>query len=197
MDLASYRTMPVHTRDITVATYPAGRDAVMVEGRLTDERRSGIFSITTGEKIPPGIVHEMVLRLLVAGPRLVIEDLEVEQVHLPRDVCRETVESLRPLVGQSISPGFTSYVKRTFGGPRGCTHLNALLIAMAPAAVQGFWTHVVGRPVSRSEASRFMDSRLLIDSCRVWRRGGPLDEEVRAILAGSGNDGAQGEKGEG
>ncbi|HOS98044.1 MAG TPA: DUF2889 domain-containing protein [Deltaproteobacteria bacterium] len=197
MDLASYRTRPVHTRDITVATYPAGRDAVMVEGRLTDERRSGIFSITTGEEIPPGIVHDMVLRLLVTGPRLIIEDLEVEQVRLPRDVCRETVESLRPLIGQSISTGFTSHVKKTFGGPRGCTHLNALLIAMAPAAVQGFWTHVAGRPISRSEASRFMDSRLLIDSCWVWRRGGPLDEEVRAILADSFGNGARDGKGEG
>jgi hypothetical protein len=174
---------PIHTRTISVTTYPEDERTIVVEGRLRDDRLQEIFSVTTEEKIPPGVVHEIVLRLLVRGPRLTIEDLEVEYVHMPRDECRETLDSLRPLVGRSISPGFTSHVKKAFGGPRGCTHLNALLIAMAPAAVQGFWNHAVSRKMSTEKAAHVMDTRLLVDSCRVWRSDGPLVEELGRVLA--------------
>lgn len=182
--LSSYKKWPVHTRTISIATYPAGDHAIVVEGKLKDERLTDIFSITTAERIPPGVVHDIVLRLLVRGPDLSIEDLEVEFIQVPREACRETVNSVRPLLGRRISQGFTSYVKKHFGGPCGCTHLNALLIAMAPAAVQGFWNQAVTRQMSPSEATHVMDTDLLIDSCWVWRSDGPLAGEFKKILSG-------------
>ena len=44
------------------------------------------------------------------------------------------------LVGLSIARGFTHRVRELFGGPRGCTHTTALLQAMAPIAMQCFWS---------------------------------------------------------
>jgi hypothetical protein len=190
--ISSYGNKPIHTRSISVATYPADEHAIIVEGRLKDERLQEIISITSQEKIPPGVVHEIVLRLLVRGPKLTIEDLEVEYVHMPREACHETVNCLRPLIGRTISPGFTSYAKSTFGGPRGCTHLNALLIAMAPAAVQGFWNHAVARKMQPAEAAQVMDKHLLIDSCWVWRSDGPLVEELGRILSAQGTRAGKG-----
>ena len=190
--LSSYKKEPVHTRTITIATYPAGEHAIMVEGRLRDERLVDIFSITTAEKIPPGVVHDMMLRLLVRGPDLSIEDLEVEFIHVPRDACRETENCLRPLLGRRISQGFTSYVKKHFGGPCGCTHLTALLIAMAPAAVQGFWNQAVTRKMSSADAAHVMDTNLLVDSCWVWRSDGPMVEEFTRVLSDRGTPGGMG-----
>jgi len=185
--LSSYKKNPAHTRTISIATYPAEEHAIMVEGRLKDERLIDIFSITTAEKIPPGTVHDIVLRLLVHGPDLRIEELEVEFVHVPRDACRETENCLRPLLGCTISQGFTSRVKKHFGGPHGCTHLNALLIAMAPAAVQGFWNQAVTRKMSPADAATIMDRKLLIDSCWVWRSDGPLVDDFNRILSNTEN----------
>ncbi len=180
--LASYKDISIHSRSIGICTYPAGVDAIMIEGVLKDERLCHTFSISTGERVDPGVIHEIVLRLLIRGSRLTIEDLEVEYHHLPRPECSKTADSLRGLVGKGITPGFTSLVKKTFGGPRGCTHLNALLIAMAPAAVQGFWNSMVSRPLKPSQVSNSMDARLLIDTCWVWRSDGPLAREFQEML---------------
>lgn len=185
-NLTSYKGAPIHGRNITISTYPAGSDAIMIEGKLRDERHTGIFSITTGEKIGPGVVHEMALRLLIRGAKLVIEDLEVEYMHMPRPQCHKTADSLMGLIGHTISPGFTSLVKKTFGGPRGCTHLNALLISMAPAVVQGFWSMVASSPLTPAQVSGSMDVRFLIDSCWVWRSDGPLVRELQEVLGGQG-----------
>lgn len=41
----------VHNRGISISTYTAGDDIVIVEGVLTDNRLVDIWSITTGEKM--------------------------------------------------------------------------------------------------------------------------------------------------
>lgn len=138
-------------------------------------------SLTTGEMVPPGIVHDITLRLLI-GQRLEVKDFEVEMKHVPREECREMLSSLEPLIGRRISPGFTLWVKENLGGPKGCTHLNELLLAMAPASVQGLWSATASRPVTLSEVTAAFDARYLVDSCRVWRADGPLVMELRKTL---------------
>lgn len=179
--LASYRQAPLHTRNIFIATYRAEDDVIMIEGTLRDERLTEIYSVTTGEKLSPGIVHEITLRLLVEK-HLEVKDVEVEFKRMPREECQETAMSLKPLIGRRISLGFTLWAKKTFGGPKGCTHLNGLLLAMAPAAVQGFWSVAVSRPLTLREASAVLDPTYLIDSCWVWRSDGPYAKEFRETL---------------
>jgi len=38
----------------------------------------------------------------------------------------------------AIAKGFTARVKNLVGGNKGCAHLVELLLAMAPAAIQGY-----------------------------------------------------------
>ena len=171
---------PVHTRAITTTTYSLGDDTVLVQGILKDNSLAQTYSITTGDKREPGVIHELTISLLIKGPLLRIEDVDVKMSHVPRQDCREMKNSLQPLKGKTIVPGFTSWVKSTFGGPKGCTHLNALLIAIAPAAVQGFWTNRVRRPLNIREASRGMEAGYLIDTCWVWRADGELAKEFQS-----------------
>jgi len=180
-DLASFRKQPVHNRTVTISTYRAGEDSIMVEGILKDTRHCSIYSVTTGEQHPPGTVHEIGLRLLL-GASLEVIDLEVDMPHMPRNECYEMARSLNPLMGRRISSGFTSWVKKTFGGPNGCTHLNALLLAMAPAAVQGLYSAAMMEPRTVGEASMILDSGYLVDSCRIWRSDGPLVKEFKAAI---------------
>ena len=171
---------PVHTRAITTTTYSLGDDTVLVQGILKDNRLAQTYSITTGNKMEPGVIHELIISLLIKGPLLTIEDVDVEMSHVPREDCRKMKDSLQPLKGKTIASGFTSWVKSTFGGSKGCTHLNALLIAIAPAAVQGFWTNRVRRPLNIREAARGMDAGYLIDTCWVWRSDGELAKEFQS-----------------
>ena len=76
-----------------------------------------------------------------------------------------------------IQAGFTERVKEQVGGARGCTHLVALLLAMAPAAVQGAWSAVARQPLDPATYSGTA-LRFLENTCWVWRADGDLMKET-------------------
>lgn len=182
-DLKKHRGEPLHVRGITVTTYRVDDEAIMVEGVLRDDRLIPTFSLAKDAITEPGVVHDITIRLLIRGVGMVIEDVEVEITRVPRAVCLETQAALKPLIGQRIAPGFTTLIKKTFGGAKGCAHQNALLLAMASAAVQGFWVHHASRPTSLQTASAQADPRLLVNTCWVWREDGPLMRELARARA--------------
>ncbi|MBS3759583.1 MAG: DUF2889 domain-containing protein [Desulfobacterales bacterium] len=171
----------VHNRHIDVSTYAPEDNAIVVEGRLTDNRYRSTYYLS-GDRRPPGIVHEMVIRMRVVGLDLTIEDIDVAMDTVPRDQCRQTLNSLRPVIGMQIKAGFTEAVKTKVGGPKGCTHLVALLLAMAPAAVQGAWAAMAQSPLVPGQYSD-KALEILEDTCWLWRSEGPLMQELREKLS--------------
>lgn len=178
MSLAQYcKNDSVHTRNISVATYGCNDGGIVVRGELKDDRSVPHYTMD-GEKLPPGNIHHMIIRMRIDGTSLAISDMEVEMPGTPHSDCIETRNSLDPLVGLVIAPGFTSRVKKAVGGVKGCVHLTALLLAMAPAALQGYWTHRGRRP-AEDAPPREAIAKFLIDTCRVWRKGGPLAGKLK------------------
>lgn len=170
----------IHTRNIDIATYEGSKDTIIVEGILKDDRLFEWYR-PTGEKFPPGTIHHMIIRLEVKGPKLVIEDIEVEMPSVPHELCRETLDCLTPIKGLPIVAGFTSRVKSLAGGAQGCNHLLTLLTAMAPAAVQGAYSAIARKPMSpgievKGTLARFKDT------CWAWRANGPLMERYKDVL---------------
>lgn len=176
---------PIHSRSITIKTYRIDDNAMIVEGRLRDDRLTETYSMTKGETMPVGVIHDMTIRLLVRDDKgMNIEKVEVELTHVPRHDCIRVHDSLDGLVGLRIAPGFTGMVKNKFGGPNGCAHLNSLLLSMASAAVQGWWTNKAGSPDALKKASVNMDRRFLIDTCMIWKKDGDLAKAaIRALEA--------------
>jgi hypothetical protein len=175
------RNKKIHGRQVQITTYDHGKEAVVVEGRLTDNRYATTYYFSSGESRPPGIVHDLVIRMVVKGAALVIEDIDVDMETVPRQDCREVLDTLKPLIGMKIRAGFTEKVKAKIGGAKGCTHLVALLLAMAPAAVQGAWSAVARRPVDPAKYSGAALS-FLENTCWVWRSDGDLMKETREKL---------------
>ncbi|PKN19740.1 MAG: hypothetical protein CVU71_05035 [Deltaproteobacteria bacterium HGW-Deltaproteobacteria-6] len=162
----------IHTRKIEVSTYEYDGQRIIVEGLLKDDRYQETHAVT-GETFPRGVIHHMGIRLLINCSSLMIEDIDVDLIAVPREACRETIECLAPIRGLTITRGFTSKVKKIAGGNKGCTHLLELLLAMAPAAVQGFAAHQSQKPpASRSDHAGFM-LKYLINTCHAWREDGP------------------------
>ena len=158
----------VHRRDHKISTYKAENHSIIVEGTLFDQRLIDIHHFSGTIRLA-GIQHDMVIRLLV-NPDLTIEDVEVEMPGHPHEECPETMESLQQIKGLKISRGFTMKIKELFSQGRGCSHLSELLIAMAPAAVQGFWT-----AFSSDSQPENVDNTVkpfLTDTCWVWRKDG-------------------------
>ena len=169
-------TQKIHTRRIDIATYEGGPDSIVVEGVLKDERLANSYR-PSGEALPPGTVHHMIIRMEVRGPKLVIEDIEVEMPTVPMSECRETLDSLLPIKGLPIVSGFTNRVKDLVGGAKGCAHLVALITAMASAAVQGAWAAMTSKP---RDPATFLPGAVerIKDTCRVWRSDGPLVKDI-------------------
>ena len=62
------REKMIHGREIAIATYAHDKDAVVVEGRLTDNRHVTTYYFSDGQSRPPGVVHGLVIRMVVRGP---------------------------------------------------------------------------------------------------------------------------------
>ena len=167
----------IHTRDIKIATFAYDAAHIVVEGELNDNRIIANFS-HTGDRRPPGNIHHMFIRLLIEIASIRIVKVEVEMPGIPHQDCPQTIPVFDKLKGMRIAPGFTSKVRHIIGGPRGCAHLTGLLMAMASAAIQGLWTYRAREP-HQDEIINAMANDYLIDTCRVWRRDGPLVESVR------------------
>jgi hypothetical protein len=154
-------------------------DSVIVEGILHDERLVETYR-PTGDKHPPGAVHHMIIRMEIKGPKLTIEDIEVEMPTIPYEECLETLGTLNQLKGMPIVSGFTAKVKRLVGGRKGCCHLLSLLTAMAPAAVQGAWSAVIREPVDQEVYLEMAMGRVK-NTCWVWREDGPLMAKYKSM----------------
>jgi hypothetical protein len=171
----------LHTRNIKVTTYDYEGQKIIVEGVLKDDRFQESYSFT-GEKFPSGAIHHMTIRLMVNCSNLLIEDIDVNLPSVPREECRETINCLAPIKGMTITKGFTAKVKKLAGGKKGCTHLVELILAMAPAAIQGFASHQSRNPIVFDLDREKMFLEFLVNTCRVWREDGPFIEMYKKKL---------------
>jgi Protein of unknown function (DUF2889). len=165
----------LHTRNIEVTTYDYDGQRIIVEGVLKDDRFQDSYLIT-GEQFPKGAIHHMAIRLLVNCSNLLIEDVDVELIAVPREVCRETVNCLAQIKGLTITKGFTLKIKKMAGGSKGCTHLVELIQTMAPAVFQGYAAHQAQKKTSFNSDQANMILKFLINTCHAWREDGPFVE---------------------
>lgn len=160
-----------HTRDISLRTYDLGDRVILVEGRLLDNRLR-----PREEEGPqtPLVIHDMILRIKVKGPEMIITGVEAEMPHVPMDDCRVVLPWLKKLEGTSIVAGFTVRMKDMFGDVKGCNHLTSLLIAMGPEAVQGYLAAYRGRSGASRGPGGEEAYKKMINTCYLWREDGPL-----------------------
>ncbi len=120
----------IHTRSYTVCAYyeGEGRDAACGE-RFSTRNQPGLYFADDDEPLP---IHQMVVDLFLDVATLTIRDVAVVMEVTPHLACTRIESKYDLLVGLSIGRGFTRAVTERFGGVEGCTHIGALLRAMAP-----------------------------------------------------------------
>lgn len=162
----------IHNRNIDISTYAWDGEHVLLVGELKEQRYVGFIDFV-GERKTAGIYHHMKIELLIDSKTMTIKDVAVSLPKIPREDCLVMSNSLDQIKGLDITRGFTTKIRKMVGGNKGCVHLNTLLLAMGPAAVQGAWIH---NSLKRDENDRHdpETSSKLVDSCWTWRKNGPL-----------------------
>jgi hypothetical protein len=178
--------LPAHVRTIEVqaARGPEASEGpwLQVRGRLVDRRPQGLPADVNiahdGDRI-----HDVEVTMTVRYPDLVVTAIEGQMRTVPyRTLCPEALPPLQGLVGLSVSRGFTRAVNERLGRERGCTHVVALILAMAPVVRQGagaafgFGNAEVVEPSSGQP--------WFVNSCQAWREGGVLHQDWLARRQG-------------
>ncbi len=177
---------PFHSRSIEMKSYALDDDTILVEGWLREDRLQPVYALT-GEKIEPGPVHHMAIRLKLGGAPPTILDAEAEMVHVPLECCRSTLATIQNVIGLHLRAGFNKKVRTLMGGEQGCIHLTHLLTVMSQAAFQG---HVANQRKNRQplpgslEAVEGLDA--LLGSCRAWSQDGPKVSHLKAVIENKG-----------
>jgi hypothetical protein len=168
----------LHDREYRVRAYRLASDRILIQGAVRDQKPPGLY---LHEDPEPLTVHHMQLSMEVAFPQLEILAATVHFEAHPNDECPSISDRYGDLVGLSIARGFTHRVRELLGGPRGCTHTTALLQAMAPVALQCFWSMKSAEAVLSGGSEPVLDEsrgrddswRMIVGSCHYWDPDGP------------------------
>lgn len=168
----------LHDREYRVRAYRLASDRILIQGGVRDQKPPGLYLRQDPE---PLTVHHMQASIEISFPALEIVAARVDFETHPNETCPSIADRYGELVGLSIARGFTHRVRELLGGPRGCTHTTALLQAMAPVAIQCFWSMksaeaaLAGDPEPVIGKSRQRDDswRTIVGSCHVWDPDGP------------------------
>jgi hypothetical protein len=126
----------IHQRDYHVEGFEESDNTLRVVGRVHDQRPFGIIS---GDS-QPLTVHDMTVELVVDIETLRIISCRSSMAAHPHDECPAILTAYKQIEGLSVMRGYTNAVRERLGGPRGCTHITALLIAMGPVITQSLWS---------------------------------------------------------
>ncbi len=151
-----------------------------MRGQVTDTKPAGLY--VDGDTEPLN-VHDMVVDVVVTFPFLEIMSIVVVLDTHPHETCPSIEAAYQQLVGTSISRGFSRKLTELFGGPNGCTHIGALLRAMAPVAIQSMYSMQLADPdrppgvwdtAQRDPAAAAQAQAFTRNSCHVWDENGEM-----------------------
>ena len=176
-------SIPIHTRQYLTEAFAEPDGLMRVRGRLIDTKPHGLC-LADGS---PLAIHDMSIDLLVDPSTFEIVRVESEMDVQPYGLCSDILATYQQLVGLSVARGYSRRVKELFGGPLGCSHMGALLIALGPVAIQASWSvHKLHSPtdalidddITPQEQERRL--RMNTDTCHVWKAEGVHLQEIRS-----------------
>ena len=175
----------IHTRQYQVQAFRMSDERFLLRGAIVDEKPAGLYI----ENDPDPIwMHHMIVELQIVYPTFLIEKATAKFENHPHLGCTNITDHYKKLEGMSIARGFNAKVRELFGSSRGCTHIGALLAAMAPVAIQTGWSMRVSSVVDIDDASKspedFQEQRIkqfasTINTCHIWDEHGEMVSKVR------------------
>lgn len=167
-------SVPTHVRTIEIASYDRPDHFVMV-AKMRDDR-----PWAETEDPEYAHLHDISLTVKVGIESLEIMEARATMARFPHVECRLIEGAFEDLVGLSLKPGYSRAVQERFGRTLGCTHLEMLAKALAPAVFQVVPSSK-RRRLGPSPAEGLITTKhaaAITGSCHVWREGGPAPTKL-------------------
>jgi hypothetical protein len=167
-------------RTVTCEGYAREDGLLDIEGHLVDVRGFDLGNDWRGKVKAGKPVHEMWVRLTV-DEALVIRAVESVTDSAPFPTCREITPNMQRLVGLTITGGFKKEMRARVGNTEGCTHVVALVEAIAGVAIHalaGKRRHQDRDTVLGTFSARDPSRPALIDTCHSYASDGPIVEKL-------------------
>jgi hypothetical protein len=171
--------VPICTRSIVCRSFRRSDGGIDIDGRFLDTRPFAYDSDFRGPCEAGAALHNMQLRLTLDARRTIVT-LQSTMAATPYSGCSGVNPNFQRLVGLSVGRGFRKALRERIGGVEGCTHVLALLDAMAAAAMQaGASNDHLQRHLGPTPPARVFSIDALVDSCWSYRADGEVVQALR------------------
>ncbi|BDX02372.1 hypothetical protein MACH16_11200 [Marinomonas pontica] len=141
-----------------------------IEATMQDLKSYNVNREFDGSLVPEGSpFHDISVRLTLDDTFL-IKDVSVSMDAFPFPSCGGAAPSFDVLKGTRIEAGWSRWLKQTFSGKVGCTHVLELFPVAATTAFQTMW-----QPLGEKYPKQIpVALKKLVNSCHGWSEEGPM-----------------------
>ncbi|MFQ3185532.1 MAG: hypothetical protein ACI8Q3_000548 [Marinomonas primoryensis] len=153
-----------------------------IEANMKDLKSYHVNREFDGSLVPEGSPFHDISVTLTLDDTFLIKEAVVSMDAFPFPSCGGAVPSFNALEGTRIGPGWNRWLKETFSGKVGCTHVLELFPVVATTAFQTMW-----QPLGKKYPEQVpMTLTKLVNSCHGWADDGPMvrklvDEKILHI----------------
>ena len=169
----------VQTRSLVFRSFRRDDGLIDIDARFADTRPFAYDNAFRGACAAGSALHHMQLRVTLDAKRHIVA-LQSAMPSTPYTTCDSVQANFQRVVGLSMGRGFRKALRERLGGTEGCTHIVALLDAMAAAAVQAFASNSY-RPRGPDEPAPVRVWRVeeLVDTCWSYKADGPVMQQMQ------------------
>lgn len=164
----------MHRRSITSEGYLRDDGLWDIEARMIDLKTYDVYREFDGSRVPSGSpFHDISVKLTI-DDQFLIHDISVAMSAFPFPSCGGAEPSFEQIKGTRIGPGWNRWLKKTFAGKVGCTHVLELLPVAATTAFQTMW-----QPLAKKYPAAVPKALIgLVNTCHGWSEDGPMVQKL-------------------
>ncbi|PYF83366.1 hypothetical protein DFP75_102462 [Marinomonas alcarazii] len=156
----------------TIESYGYLRDDGLwdIEATMQDIKPYDVNREFDGTLVPEGSPFHDITVCLTLDDTFLIKEVSVSMDSFPFPSCGGAAPSFEALKGTRIKAGWSRWIKQTFSGKVGCTHVLELLPVVATTAFQTMW-QPLGKKYPQHVPATLTK---LVNSCHGWSEDGPM-----------------------
>jgi hypothetical protein len=168
------------TRSIVCRSFLREDGLIDIDARFIDTRPFDYVNDFRGQVTAGSALHNMQMRLTFDASRTIVAVVSAMPA-TPYTTCPGVNPNFQRLVGLSVDRGFRKAVRERLGGVEGCTHVLALLDAVAAASMQAQASARYARPPRERLAHKVWPVDALVNTCWSYKADGEVIGRLRQL----------------